>query len=173
MAPHPFTTIDPNLGFCLVPAPAGSCPEDNNSNAANFNVGSTHGRDCRGRRLLPVLLKDVAGLVPGAYQGRGRGNQFLNDLTDADVLIHVLDASGRADAEGNIVVADGDDDETKTNNGVIHPLHDMAWIRNELIEWVYTNLERKWDTVRRRGRTKLLGMFSGYVCICTVNDRRS
>ena len=28
MAPHPFTTIDPNVGYCLVPAPAGSCPED-------------------------------------------------------------------------------------------------------------------------------------------------
>jgi ribosome-binding ATPase YchF (GTP1/OBG family) len=73
MAPHPFTTIDPNVGFCLVPAPAGSCPEDDfNSVSA---VACTHGRDCYGRRLLPVILKDVAGLVPGAYQGRGRGNK--------------------------------------------------------------------------------------------------
>ncbi len=49
---------------------------------------------------VPVTLKDVAGLVPGAYQGRGRGNAFLNDLCDADVLVHVVDASGSTDREG-------------------------------------------------------------------------
>lgn len=144
MAPHPFTTIDPNEGFCLVPAPEGSCP------SGDERMGCTHGRDHLGRRFLPVHLKDVAGLVPGAYQGRGRGNQFLNDLTDADVILHVLDASGTADAEGN-----------QTDAGV-HPIQDMEWIRKELIEWVYTNLVRKWDSVVRRGRRKLDGMFSGY-----------
>ncbi len=77
MAPHPFTTIDPNVGFCLVPAPSGSCPEDNSESSDNASdgIGCTHGRDSFGRRLLPVMLKDVAGLVPGAYQGRGRGNK--------------------------------------------------------------------------------------------------
>lgn len=73
MAPHPFTTIDPNVGYCLVPAPEGSCPEEDDS--GNYDIGCTHGRDSRGRRLLPVVAKDVAGLVPGAYQGRGRGNK--------------------------------------------------------------------------------------------------
>ena len=43
---------------------------------------------------MPCLLKDVAGLVPGAYQGRGKGNKFLDDLTDSDVLVHILDSSG-------------------------------------------------------------------------------
>lgn len=43
-----------------------------------------------GKLELPsAALQDVAGLVPGAYTGRGRGNAFLNDLLDADVLIHV------------------------------------------------------------------------------------
>ena len=32
--------------------------------------------------------------------GRGRGNAFLNDLCDADSLVHVVDASGRSDSEG-------------------------------------------------------------------------
>ena len=164
MAPHPFTTIDPNIGFCLVPAPLGSCPEENSQ--GGIPIGSTHGRDSCGRRLLPVLLKDVAGLVPGAYQGRGRGNQFLNDLTDADVLIHVLDASGRADPEGNIVIGENDeqDEEGKPtgSRAALHPLNDMAWIQNELIEWVYTNLTFKWDTIRRKGRSKLHDMFGGY-----------
>ena len=102
MAAHPFTTIDPNVGYCLIPAPPGSCPEDHQNSAGSF--GSSHGRDASGRRFLPVLLKDVAGLVPGAYQGKGRGNQFLNDLTDSAVLIHVVDASGSADASGNLLV---------------------------------------------------------------------
>jgi len=154
MAPHPFTTIDPNIGFCFVPAPPGSCPEDDADPGTMMKIGCTHGRDPQGRRLIPVLLKDVAGLVPGAYQGRGRGNKFLNDLTDADVLIHVVDASGTADTEGNDVgMAEA--------NGS-HPLEDLAWIRNELIEWVFTNLMHKWDTIKRRGRGKLSDMFSGY-----------
>ena len=67
MAAHPFTTIDPNIGFCLIPAAFGSCPEDATADPTNY--GSTHGRTPDGRRFLPVLLKDVAGLVPGAYQG--------------------------------------------------------------------------------------------------------
>ena len=201
MAPHPFTTIDPNVGFCLVPAPEGSCPEETNEEVSR-TVGSTHGRDSKGRRLIPVMLKDVAGLVPGAYQGRGRGNKFLNDLTDADVLVHVVDASGTADTEGNAVVvavvaAGVDEDESggkaaddasneggskegNTEEGVptvgftttaaaasaavggSHPLNDLAWIRGELMEWVYNNLLYKWDSVKRRGREKLAGMLTGY-----------
>jgi hypothetical protein len=100
------------------------------------------------------MLKDVAGLVPGAYQGRGRGNKFLNDLTDADVLIHVVDASGTADTEGNDV---GNEDGLGS-----HPLQDLAWILNELIEWVFNNVVYKWDSIQRRGRSKLSNMFSGY-----------
>jgi len=161
MAPHPFTTIDPNVGFCLVPAPEGSCPEDDEGPLEDLMkrgliLGSTHGRDSRQRRLIPVCLKDVAGLVPGAYQGRGKGNKFLDDLTDADVLIHVVDASGSSDAEGNKVVNEEGSEESN------HPINDLAWVRNELVEWVYFNLASRWDSIVRRGKKKLLGMFSGY-----------
>ena len=45
-------------------------------------------------------MRDVAGLVPGAHAGKGKGNAFLNDLTDADCLIHVVDASGRTNKAG-------------------------------------------------------------------------
>ena len=58
-------------------------------------------------RRVPVRVKDVAGLVQGAYKGRGRGNAFLNDLCDADVLIHVVDASGRTDGGGNKIDGSG------------------------------------------------------------------
>lgn len=47
-------------------------------------------------------MKDVAGLVPGACDGRGKGNKFLNDLLDADVLIHVIDVSGETDENGKM-----------------------------------------------------------------------
>ena len=159
MAPHPFTTIDPNIGYCLVPAPMGSCPEDD-IDGVDVNVyGSTHGRDDRGRRFLPVLLKDVAGLVPGAYQGRGRGNQFLNDLCDATVLIHVVDASGMADAQGNAIHDTDGDCESDDSIVAKQPLEDLAWIRGELVEWVCTNLMDKWDSVCRKGRTKVSQLF--------------
>jgi predicted esterase len=150
---HPFTTIDPNIGYCLIPAPPGSCPEDDIIHNQMADYGSTHGRDPQGQRFLPVLLKDVAGLVPGAYQGRGRGNQFLNDLTDATVLIHVVDASGTADAQGNKTM-------TEVDAVFTNPLDDLAWIRNELVEWVYSNVTAKWDTILRKGRTKVRGLIA-------------
>ena len=95
MVPHPFTTIDPNIGYCLIPAPPGACPEDKESAVTGINqcglvLGSSHGHDSYGRRLIPAYLKDVAGLMPGAYQGPGHSNKFLNNLTNADVLVHIV-----------------------------------------------------------------------------------
>ena len=55
MGAAPFTTIDPNLGYAFVPAPKGEMPED--EPGAPAGVGSEHGRDRDGRRLVPVLLK--------------------------------------------------------------------------------------------------------------------
>jgi len=168
MAPHPFTTIDPNVGYALFPAPKGSCPEDDYDAADNKliggTIGSNHGRDGNGRRMIAVTLKDVAGLVPGAYKGRGRGNKFLDDLTDADVLIHVVDASGTADTEGNQVVTgynnlEEDDDDT---GGTTDPMNDLEWVRGELLEWVTFNLSVKWNQISKKGRDKLISMFSGY-----------
>ena len=111
-----------------MPAPSGACPEDEDDGRSiltqrELRLGSTHGRDSKGRRFIPVCLKDVAGLVPGAYQGRGRGNAFLNDLTDADVLVHIVDASGTADSEGNKLFSDG-----KNTDDLNHPLNDLEWM---------------------------------------------
>ena len=171
MAPHPFTTIDPNVGFCFVPAPFGSCPEDALDEQERRKIGSTHGRGPDGRRFVYATLKDVAGLVPGAYKGRGKGNkvcktkiqfdskclsiligfyfQFLDDLTDADVLIHVMDASGTADTEGNEVGVEGG----------VHPIKDLAWVRKEVLEWISFNLEAKWDKVKRKGQQRVSLVF--------------
>jgi ribosome-binding ATPase len=78
MAAHPFTTIDPNVGYCLVPAPDGSCPEEeqHSGEADEKSWGCSHGRDHQGRRLLPVFLKDVAGLVPKPIKDGARAISF-------------------------------------------------------------------------------------------------
>lgn len=53
--------------------------------------------------MIPVELLDVAGLVPDAWEGKGLGNKFLDDLRQADALINVIDVSGSTDIEGNPV----------------------------------------------------------------------
>ena len=93
----PFTTIDPNVGVARYAAPHDSEPAD----LIAQRKPTAYGRSDDGRRLLPCTLIDVAGLVPGAYTGKGKGNQFLADLCTADALIHVVDASGMTDDGGH------------------------------------------------------------------------
>jgi ribosome-binding ATPase YchF (GTP1/OBG family) len=103
VANYPFTTIKPNQAVGYVTA---ECPcrklgvkcNPNNSKCEN------------GVRMIPVKMLDVAGLVPGASEGKGMGNQFMGDLITASGLIHVLDSSGKTNAEGK----QEDWDPTKT-----------------------------------------------------------
>ena len=87
--------------------------------------------------------------------------KFLDDLTDADVLIHVLDSSGTADAEGNTVVAAGSEDTDAMGS---NPIDDLDWIFNELIQWVFLNITAKWDAVVRKGRHKVSSAFDAFFC---------
>ncbi|PGH00975.1 hypothetical protein GX51_05524 [Blastomyces parvus] len=91
----PFTTIDPQraIGYLQVDC---ACKRFNVSDKCRPNYGGCH----EGRRSVPIELLDVAGLVPGAHEGKGLGNKFLDDLRHADALIHVVDVSGTTDAEG-------------------------------------------------------------------------
>jgi len=105
---------------------------------------------------VPIELLDVAGLVPGAHEGKGLGNKFLDDLRHADALIHVVDVSGTTDAEG------------KVTRGY-DPSQDIVWLRSEIVQWVLGNLMQKWGSVRRRhiavkatAVETLQGQFSGY-----------
>lgn len=102
------------------------------------------------------MLLDVAGLVPGAHQGRGLGNKFLDDLRHADALIHVVDVSGTTDAEG------------KATRGY-DPLNDIDWLQDEIFRWIEGNLKERWGSIKRRHTaTKssiidtLQNQFSGY-----------
>jgi ribosome-binding ATPase YchF (GTP1/OBG family) len=90
-------------------------------------------------RLIPVQAIDVAGLVAGAHLGRGRGNQFLDDLRQASVLVHVIDASGETDGEGNLIGVGGHD-----------PTSDVAFLEDEVAYWIKSILDRGWDKVTKQ-----------------------
>lgn len=115
VANYPFTTIDPNKGVALV---AHDCAEKRIGKKCNPRNSSCD----NGVRLIPINVIDVAGLVPGAHDGKGMGNQFLNDLSGADGFIIVVDASGKTDEYGN------------PGNG--DPASDLEMIMRELSDWV-------------------------------------
>src|SRR3989344_6924413 len=84
IANYPFATIKPNHGIAYVRI---------KDLAVEFGKVSNprEGYAKAGQRFVPFELLDVAGLVEGASQGRGLGNEFLNDLSAADAFIHVVD----------------------------------------------------------------------------------
>jgi ribosome-binding ATPase YchF (GTP1/OBG family) len=130
---YPFTTIDPNRGVSYART---ECPCLDREE----RCGDEH---CRaGKRYVAVELLDVAGLVPGAHEGRGLGNQFLDALSNADVILHVVDAAGATDAEGE-PVEPGDHD----------PVEDVDFVERELDLWLSSILERNWETVERQSRS--------------------
>ena len=85
-------------------------------------------------RFVPVDLMDVAGLVPGAHEGEGMGAQFLNDLNQADALVHVIDISGSVNEKGEAVEA-----------GSYNPAQDIAFLEEELDYWYLDILKRGWE----------------------------
>ena len=131
VANYPFTTIAPNIGTAYIRV---RCVheelgvQDNPVNSACVD----------GTRLIPVKLVDVAGLVPGAASGRGLGNKFLDDLRQADALIHVIDASGGTDEEGRPVELGSHD-----------PAGDIEFVRQEIILWMKSLLEKDWSRISR------------------------
>lgn len=133
---YPFTTIEPNPGTAFVRVDC-LCQE--------FDVACTAKNSiCReGVRLIPIEMLDVAGLVPDAHLGRGRGNQFLDDLRRADAFIHVVDASGSLDAEGRDV-----------DVGSWDPRQDVEFLEREINMWLVQILQRDWRRLSRRAETE-------------------
>lgn len=126
IANHPFTTIKPNIGVGYVRKKC-VCKE--------FNVKDDpqNSMCIEGIRFIPVTLMDVAGLIPGAHKGRGLGNKFLDDLRKADVLLHIVDASGSTDAEGRPVPP-----------GTYNPIEEVIQIQNEVDMWLFQILQKDW-----------------------------
>ncbi|MBO7716352.1 MAG: redox-regulated ATPase YchF [Methanobrevibacter sp.] len=132
MANYPFTTIDANKAVGHV---ISECP------CKEMNVTcNPHNSQCiDGTRLIPIELIDVAGLVPGAHEGKGLGNKFLDDLMQAKVFIHVIDASGSTDAEGNPV-----------DPGSHDPLEDIEFLEHEIVMWMYGIVSKNWVRLIRK-----------------------
>ncbi|MCL9812827.1 redox-regulated ATPase YchF [Natranaeroarchaeum aerophilus] len=112
---YPFTTIDPSVGEAYVRV---KCAAPEFDETCTPSVGYCDD----GTRFVPTKLVDVAGLIPGAHEGAGLGNQFLSDLNETDVLVHVVDFSGETDIEGE--PTEGHD-----------PRDDIDFLETELDQW--------------------------------------
>ncbi|MBS3145729.1 redox-regulated ATPase YchF [Candidatus Woesearchaeota archaeon] len=127
IAPYPFTTIEKNEGVGFVKI---DCVEK------EFNVkcNPRFGYCLNSKRFVPVKLIDVAGLVPGAHEGKGLGSKFLNDLNEADALIHVIDISGSTNERGEQVPALS-----------YYPGNDIKFLENELDQWYLSIIKKVWE----------------------------
>lgn len=135
-SPRPFTTIKPNhaVGYVEV-----ECADKDFNKKCNPRTGYC----VNSRRFVPVELLDVAGLVPGAHAGKGLGNQFLDDLRQADLLIHIVDASGSTNDMGE-----------KVPSGTTDPCDDVRFLEEELDYWIKGILDRNWVKLSREAKLK-------------------
>jgi ribosome-binding ATPase YchF (GTP1/OBG family) len=131
IANYPFTTIKPNRGIGYLRAPC-VCKEFNVKDSPKNSICLD------GIRLVPVELIDCAGLVPGAWQGRGLGNQFLDEIRKADALIHIVDAAGATDSEGKICKPGSHD-----------PAEDVKFLETEITMWLTQILKKDWPKMAR------------------------
>lgn len=132
IANYPFTTIEANRGVMYIRKP---CP------CKDFKVTCTpHNSKCsNGTRFVPIEAIDVAGLVPDAHKGKGLGNKFLDDLRQAHALIHIIDASGSTDEEGN-----------PCGIGTYDPLKDVEFLEKEITYWLFGIIKKSWERLARQ-----------------------
>ncbi len=122
---YPFTTIDPNGGMAIV-------PDDRLSVLADI---------VEPERVVPTVIEfvDIAGLVAGASQGEGLGNQFLSHIRETDAIAHVV----RCFEDANVVHVEGR----------IDPVDDIATINTELALADLDTVTRALDKQERRARS--------------------
>jgi hypothetical protein len=140
IANYPFTTIKPNRGVGYVRT---KCVHE------EFKVKDNPRNSLclEGTRLVPVELIDIAGIVPGAWEGRGLGNQFLDEIRRADALIHVVDASGGTDCEGKTCKL-----------GEHDPMEDVKFLEREITMWMVTILKKDWSKIARTAEADKKGI---------------
>ena len=137
----PFTTIQPNIGIAYVST---TCA------CKHFKIEHKNTLCVSGIRFVPIKLVDVAGLVPGAHEGKGLGNQFLDDARQAEVLIHVVDISGSTDIQGQPV-----------NIGAHDPKEDIKFVEDEFDFWFKQILEREWPKLAKEIEKKTTKLVDG------------
>ena len=132
IASYPFTTIEVNRGVMYVRAQCPHVEFKTQCNPRNSQCES-------GVRLVPVEAIDVAGLVPDAHTGKGLGNKFLDDLRQASALIHIIDAAGTTDSEGNPCDVGGHD-----------PMEDVVFLEKEVNYWIKGILFKDWHKISKQ-----------------------
>ncbi|MDP9196962.1 MAG: redox-regulated ATPase YchF [Thermoproteota archaeon] len=128
---YPFTTKQPKIGNASV---ISLCVH------REFNVkDSPKNSVCvDGWRFIPIELVDLPGLIKGAWEGKGLGNQFLSVAAQSDVLLHVVDASGSIDSSGRLA-----------EPGTGDPIADVSDIEEEMILWYLKLFEGNRDKIIR------------------------
>jgi ribosome-binding ATPase YchF (GTP1/OBG family) len=123
-ANYPFCTIEPNVGRVAV-------PDD------RLGVLAAIGKS---QKIVPTSLEfvDIAGLVRGASQGEGLGNQFLANIREVDAIIHVL----RCFEDGDVTHVEGS----------IDPIRDAETVETELMLADLDGLEKRLLTAQKRAR---------------------
>ena len=119
---YPFCTIEPNIGEVDVPD-------------KRLEVLS---KISKSQKILPARLTfvDIAGLVKGASQGEGLGNQFLSNIKEVDAVAHVVRCF--------------DDDNITHVNGRIDPIRDIEIIETELLLSDIANLEKRQTSLEKK-----------------------
>jgi GTP-binding protein YchF len=124
-ANYPFTTLEPNVAVVGVP--------DERLDKVAETVGAT-----------PVVhetiqFHDIAGLVRGAHQGEGLGNQFLGNIRETDAILHVV----RAHEDAQVVHPEGR----------VDPLADVETIETELLYADLEQAERRLERVAKQAKS--------------------
>lgn len=124
-ANYPFCTIDPNVGVVTVPDPR-------LDQITQF---------IKPQKVIPTTIEfvDIAGIVKGASQGEGLGNQFLSHIRQTDAIVHVV----RCFDDPNIVHV----------SGSVDPIRDMEVINTELMLADFDSVDKKIKRIEKTART--------------------
>ncbi len=131
IANYPFATIKPNRAFAFIKI---DCVDKE----LGVQCNPKYGYCTENKRFVPIEVLDVAGLVPGAHTGKGMGNQFLDDLRQADAFIHVVDMAGTTNERGEPI-----------EPGTYDPAFDVRFLEVELNMWILNIIHRGWDKFAR------------------------
>lgn len=138
IANRPFVTLKPNHAIGFVKT---KCPDKE----FNIKCNPKEGYCLNSYRFVPVELLDVAGLIPGAHKGEGLGLQFLDDLRQADALIHIIDVAGSTNEKGEPV-----------QPGSYDPAKDIEFLEFEIDMWFLSLLKKGWERFSKQVRQEKL-----------------
>ncbi len=135
-ANYPFATIEPNIGVVDVPDPR----LDDLARYVRNDYGTKAGDREIPEKIIPAVVKfyDIAGLVKGASQGEGLGNEFLGHIREVDAIVQVV----RDFTDENVIRA-----------GAVNPEEDIQTINTELILADLQSLEKKIPVLERESKT--------------------